>query len=153
MASLSRRDAGSGGRDVLYAKAEQLLRGSPACPSQQGLDVLVSAAEAAVKVPAAKSILAANFYLNFLSLQSMAHTMCDALAHPSFQALVYVQRLCTQHAAGDDRCYLQILAGRSFLSCRQETCSALGTSWMPSLCMPRGELDFFTGFSNNATVQ
>jgi hypothetical protein len=60
MTSLSRRDAGSGGRDVLYVKAEQLLRGRPACPSQQGLDVLVSAAEAAVKVPAAKSILAAN---------------------------------------------------------------------------------------------
>jgi hypothetical protein len=51
MASPVRRDAGSAGRDAaLYAKAEQLLRGTPLCSGQQGLEVLVSAAEAAVKV-------------------------------------------------------------------------------------------------------
>jgi hypothetical protein len=51
MTSPTRRDAGSCGRDVgLYAKAEQLLRGSPSCSGQQGLEVLVSAAEAAIKV-------------------------------------------------------------------------------------------------------
>jgi hypothetical protein len=51
MAAPARRDAGSAGRDAaLYAKAEQLLRGNPLCSGQQGLEVLVSAAEAAVKV-------------------------------------------------------------------------------------------------------
>jgi hypothetical protein len=53
-----RQDANSAGRDAaLYAKAEQLLRGNPLRSGQQGLEVLVSAAEAAVRVSGTNSAI------------------------------------------------------------------------------------------------